>query len=108
MTKYVVRYSPRAAEDVQSAFDWGVENWGREEALKWAVKFETTVDKRLTHAPTACPVAPESAGYEVEVRHLVVGRYRVLFHIEKKNVFVLRIRGPFSGRKLEIDDSDAS
>ncbi|CAN5238105.1 hypothetical protein BH20ACI2_BH20ACI2_00830 [soil metagenome] len=108
MTRYVVRYSPKAVEDLQFAFDWGVENWGREEASRWALKFGTLIEKRLSRTPRACPVAPESVGYPLEVRHLIVARYRVLFNIEEGNVFVLRIRGPFSGQKLKIDSSDAA
>jgi plasmid stabilization system protein ParE len=107
MTEYVVRFSPKAVEDLQSAFDWGVENWGRDEASRWALKFETLIDKRISHTPMAYNVAPESENYPLEVRQLVVTRYRVLFHVEEGTVYVLRIRGPFSGQKLKIDSSDA-
>ena len=34
--------------------------------------------------PERCQIAPESKEFEQEIRHLVVGDYRIFFIIEKK------------------------
>jgi len=48
-------------------------------------------------------VAPESAALGVEVRHLVVGSYRVLFVIRQDTVTVLHIRHAARRRVTEED-----
>ena len=53
--------------------------------------------------PMACPLAPENADFDFELRHLIIRRYRVLFTADENTVFVLRIRGPFSGGTLELE-----
>jgi plasmid stabilization system protein ParE len=108
MERYVVRYSPNAIEDLQSAFDWGNEHWGRDNALTWVVKFEAHIGERLSYSPVACSLAPESAERPLDIRHLVIQRYRILFTIEETTGYILRIRGPFSGQDLEIDRTDAA
>ena len=108
MTRFGIRYSPRAVEDLQTAFEWGADNWGQEEASRWAAKMEQLIEQRLSKSPKACPLAPESASVPLEVRHLLMQRYRVLFNVSDKDVFILRIVGPFSGQALEIDSSDAA
>ena len=59
--------------------------------------------KRLSFIPLACPLAPENSDFEFELRQLVVHRYRILFRIFEETVFVLRIRGPFSGESLDLE-----
>jgi plasmid stabilization system protein ParE len=50
----------------------------------------------LAEFPERCPLAPESAVFPFEVRHLLYGHpphvYRILFTIENKTVYVLHIR----------------
>jgi hypothetical protein len=50
----------------------------------------------LTSLPLSCPLAPESDDLGIEVRQLIVQRYRVLFIVEKKTVTILHIRGPYA------------
>lgn len=103
MTRYVVRYSPRAVEDLDSAHKWGVENWGEREADEWLEHLDNLIARRLSLMPLSCPLAPEDPGFEFELRQLSIHRYRILFRVEGKGVFVLRVRGPFSGGTLEIE-----
>lgn len=42
--------------------------------------------------PGRCPMAPDAPGFEVELRHFVVGEYRALFTVEGRIVFVLHVR----------------
>ena len=46
----------------------------------------------LKKNPLRCPVAPESAFFEEEIRQLIYGKYRILFTVEGETVFVLRVR----------------
>ncbi|MFL6467684.1 MAG: type II toxin-antitoxin system RelE/ParE family toxin [Pyrinomonadaceae bacterium] len=103
MARFAVRYSPQAEHDLQSAYDWGVENWGVQEAAEWVEHFDLLILKRLSLMPTSCPPAPEDPNFDFELRQLVIRRYRVLFRIVKNSVFILRIRGPFSGGMFEIE-----
>ena len=98
MTKFTVRVSPAATRDLWSSYRWGVEHWGEGNAADWLNKIESEVISLLALFPLAFPIAPESAELSVEVRQFKFGRYRVLFTVKKKDVLVLRVRGPFSGK----------
>ena len=97
MSEYVVRFGRLAADDLQSSYDWGVENWGRERADDWIYRLEELIVKRLTRIPLACPFAPETRDFEFDIRHLVVHRYRILFTVTDNEVYVMRVCGSFSG-----------
>ncbi len=103
MSRYRVTYSTRAKQDLQESYQWGVQNWGRENATVWLKQINKLIRQRLSLMPLACPLAPEDPGYGFELRHMPIRRYRILFRVSGKTVFVLRIRGPFSGGTLELD-----
>jgi hypothetical protein len=46
--------------------------------------------------PLASPLAPESEQLGVSIRHLIVGRYRVLFTVRGITVTILHVSGPYS------------
>ena len=46
----------------------------------------------LSDFPRRCPQAPESARASIEMRHLIVGNYRVIFTIIGRTVHVWCIR----------------
>ena len=60
-------------------------------AKRWREKLLQKA-KSLQSLPERCAVAPESDALGAEVRHLVVGNYRVLFAIGTEAVTVLHIR----------------
>ena len=95
MREYTVRVSPFAEQDLVDSYAWGVENWGIERADSWLDEMEQKVFHRLSKMPKGFPIAPESQEFDIEVRHFVVGRYRILFTIGGSEVLVLRVRGPF-------------
>ncbi|MBX3244258.1 MAG: type II toxin-antitoxin system RelE/ParE family toxin [Acidobacteria bacterium] len=101
MKKHTVRFSTQAENDLHDAFWWGVENWGPNEAETWLDEIELKAVVALSQKPLAFPVAPESAEFEQEIRQMVFGRYRILFCLAGKEVLILRIRGPFSGKSLD-------
>jgi plasmid stabilization system protein ParE len=32
---YKVRFNRKAIRDIENSFEWGIDNWGEELALKW-------------------------------------------------------------------------
>ena len=59
-----------------------------------------TILKRLTDDA----LASENDEFEEETRQLIIGRYRVLFTIERKTFHVLHVRGAYVDQRLEGED----
>jgi plasmid stabilization system protein ParE len=97
MKKYKVILHPDAESDIESSFKWGRRAWGEENAKLWVRKLRRAITKQLTSLPLACPRAPESEQLDVSIRHLIVGRYRVLFTATGRTVTILHVRGPYIG-----------
>ena len=68
-----------ALDKPQVAFDW----------------YEDIFEKidTLNALPERCPTAPESQYFDFEVRHLLIGNYRVLFRVLGEIVVVLDFKG---------------
>jgi len=96
MKKYSVIFHPDAETDISSSYRWGRRVWGDKQAKTWAQELQRAIKLRLTSLPLSCPLAPESDDLGIEVRHLIVQRYRVLFIVEKKTATILHVRGPYS------------
>ena len=95
MKKYKVILHPDAETDINSSFEWGSRAWGRENAKAWVRQIRQTIKNRLTSMPLGCPLAPENEELDIPVRQLIVGRYRILFIVEKRTVTILHLRGPY-------------
>ena len=95
MKKYKVMLHPDAEVDIKSSFEWGRRAWGEESARGWVRELRNTLRDWLTSKPLSCPLAPESRELGISVRHLIIGRYRILFIVEKRTVMVLHLRGPY-------------
>lgn len=93
MKKYSVIFHPEAETDISSSYRWGRRVWGDKQAKAWAQELRRAITLRLTSLPLSCPLAPESDDLGIEVRQLIVGRYRVLFIVEKKTTTILHVRG---------------
>jgi plasmid stabilization system protein ParE len=96
MKKYSVVFEDSAQVDMQASYNWGCKVWGKAKAQNWVRDVRTVTKKQLGTLPAAHPIAPENDEFAEEIRHLVVGRYRILFTIRGKKVHVLHIRGAFS------------
>ena len=105
MKKYSVIFHPDAETDVSSSYQWGRGVWGDKRAKAWVQELQRAIKLRLTVLPLSCPLAPESDDLGIEVRQLIVQRYRVLFIIEKRVVTILHVRGPYAAghSSLEAD-----
>jgi plasmid stabilization system protein ParE len=95
MKKYKVILHPDAEIDISSSFQWGGRKWGRKAAEAWIRKLRHTINTRLTSAPLGCSLAPESTELDIDIRQLIVGRYRILFIVENRLVTVLHVKGSY-------------
>ncbi len=60
-------------------------------ALQWYDHIHKKI-LTLETSPNRCPQAPESQYFDFEIRHLLIGNYRVLFRIESNTVIVLHFK----------------
>ena len=88
--KYKVEFTYQAESEANAAYRW-IANDAPSNALNW---FEGLIQaiETLGSMPERCAIAPESEDIGQEIRHLIYGKYRVLFSIEDQTVFVLHIR----------------
>lgn len=97
MTEFVVVIAPSAERDIERSFAWGCEYWGFEMAVFWVNELRDTIEKELPLLPKRFAIAPDDDGTGREFRQMFVGRYRVIFHIREERIYVVHVRGPFSG-----------
>jgi plasmid stabilization system protein ParE len=102
MKRYRVEFSREALDDIERSFEWGRKEWGEDAAIRWYRKLTYHTRNVLSMIPLAQPIAPESRKANREIRHLMFGRYRILFEVEGKLVKVFHVKGAYTGR----DDSD--
>ena len=95
MKRYAVVFEESAQADVRESYNWGCRVWGKREAQQWVRKLRTAVSQQLAVVPKGFPLAPEDDEFSIEIRQLVVDRYRVLFTIKGRNVHVLHVRGSY-------------
>lgn len=97
MTDFIVVIVPSAEEDITESFLWGCEFWGVETAIDRVNDLRTAIEEQLSRFPNRFARAPDDDGTDRELRQFLAGRYRVIFHIREETVFVIHVRGPFSG-----------
>ncbi len=102
MTAYKVEPTRKALEDADEAFLW-IYQEAPDASLRW---YEGLLKafKSLAKNPLRCGLAQESILFESEIRQLLYGRYRILFTIKQKTVFVIRVR--HGARKHLTPDDD--
>lgn len=98
MRTYQVEFSEKAIADLDTSFEWGCEKWGTVKAATWYFATRHSIYSLLGSFPLGHPIAPENAEYSVEVRQLILGRYRIIFNVTDTVVTILHIRGPYSAR----------
>ncbi len=90
MKSYRVEPTEKALADVGEAYFW-INEQSEGAALRWYEGLMKAL-RSLEKNPLRCPLAPESAFFEEEIRQLIYGKYRILFTVEDETVFVLRVR----------------
>lgn len=97
MKRYRVTFSEDAVAELTASLEWGIENWGADAAWRWYNSLRNQTRELLGAFPLSQPIAPDAEEYEVKVRHMIVGRYRVLFTVQGETVTILHVRGPYTG-----------
>jgi plasmid stabilization system protein ParE len=90
-----VETTAAAEQDADAILGWLLSEHAGDTGMRWFLALQDAITS-LAEFPERCPVAPESAVFPFEVRHLVYGKtrhvYRILFTIEDTTVYVLHIR----------------
>lgn len=84
-----VTIMPAAEQDLRSIIAY-VRDESLQQALVLTEHFADAIDS-LSLFPDRCPLAPESEAWDIQVRALLVFRDRVLYTVNPKGVFILRI-----------------
>lgn len=96
MKRYRVTFSEDAVTELTASLQSGIENWGEDAAWRWYYSLRNQSLQLLGAFPLSQPIAPDAEEYDVEVRHMIVGRYRILFNVQGETVTILHFRGPYS------------
>ena len=86
---YRVEITEPAEGEAREAARW-IAQYYSEKAMLWYFDFLETADS-LQNFPYRCPLAPESSETR-ELRHLLFGKYRIIYLIDDKTVYVLHVR----------------
>lgn len=100
--RFAVLVQPTAEEEIDAAFVYLASEASLEVAARWYNRLEESI-ATLANLPRRCPVAPEDALFEEEIRHLLVDPYRVIFTIRGKQVHILHVRH-MARRSLGVRD----
>jgi plasmid stabilization system protein ParE len=88
-TKYRVRITRTAERDIEEAWAFIAQD-SPEEAEKFISGLEEQV-QTLERFPERCPLIPENEILGARYRHLIYGKYRSVFRVAGKTVYVLRV-----------------
>ena len=90
MTKTYNVYITRSAEqDILDIWHYICDD-NKLRAKKFIARIETEIAK-LKKYPKRCRVIDESELLGIEYRHLIMENYRIIFRIDAKNVYIMRI-----------------
>ena len=87
---YRVEITGRAESDAEAIYHW-IAQYSSEKSTLWYLTIQEAIES-LADFPARCPTAPESHTFATEIRHLLVGNYRILFRIDDETVYVTHIR----------------
>ena len=98
MQKFRVEIAPVVIDEIEEAALYIAKD-SVIDAINWSIEIEKKIQS-LELFPTRCPLAEESQLFDYDIRHLIVGNFRLLFRIEKATVKVLYLRSGWQERKL--------
>ncbi len=90
MKHYTVTITPTAENDLASRYHQIAEE-APQHALEWYFGIISAIES-LNQMAERCPIAPENVDVQKEIRHLIIGDYRILFCITDNSVKVLHIQ----------------
>ena len=90
--RYEVVVQPAAEAELEECYRY-IWNDAPERAARWR-KTVLRKAESLSRWPERCALAPETAAFGHEIRHLIVGVYRLLFTIDHsaRKVHILHVR----------------
>jgi plasmid stabilization system protein ParE len=100
--RYKVILQPSAEEEIDAGYVYLVAEASVDVAERWFHQIEQALET-LEAMPRRCPMAPESAYFEEEIRQLLVPPYRILFTITASEVHVLHVRHSSRRSLGEVD-----
>ena len=90
-----VETTAEAERDADAILEWLLSQPTGDTGIRWFTALTDAIES-LAEFPERCALAPESALFPDEVRHLLCGRiphvYRILFTITGHTVYVLHVR----------------
>jgi toxin ParE1/3/4 len=87
--KYKVHITASAQTDIQLIYDY-IAHENPVNAIHFIDELEAKV-AALDHFPQRQPAIPENSFFGTDYRHLIVKKYRIIYRIVGKDVFILRI-----------------
>jgi len=93
---FLIDIASSAKEDQREAIRWYAENYSEDYAKRWNDGIEFAI-KSLAGNPCRCALIHENLFLSLDCRQLLYGKskkskHRIVFTIEEKTVYVLRIR----------------
>ncbi len=95
---FAVRELPKAKEDKQAILEWLLER-SRQGAAAWLDAYDDALGRLRDRADSYGQALENDECPQVDVRQLLFKTrrgsvYRIIFFIDQRDVFVLRVRGP--------------
>jgi plasmid stabilization system protein ParE len=87
--KFRVKITQAAKKDIEEIFTFIAED-SPQQAHRFLQALEKQV-KNLESFPNRCPLIPENELLGSHYRHLFYGKYRSIFRISEKTIYVLRV-----------------
>ncbi|TSE07415.1 type II toxin-antitoxin system RelE/ParE family toxin [Aquimarina algiphila] len=100
MKSYIVQIKPSAELDITTRYHQ-IKESSEQDAINWYLTIIKTIES-LDQLAERCPSAPESEHVAQDIRHLIIGHYRVLFSIEETNVHILHVRHSAMSREQSL------
>lgn len=100
---YRVIVEKSAKIEIKEAALW-IAQYSPERAMLWYFDLEEAFGS-LKNFPARCSLAPENKHFQEEMRHLLIGKYRIIFTIRDERVHILHIR--HSSRKTLTPEEEA-
>lgn len=92
---YPVRITAKAERDVDEILNWLTRQGAAAAAQRWFDRLWASLGA-LEKFPHRCPLAAEAGDLQLPIRELVFGkrhgRYRILFQVVERKVYILHIR----------------
>lgn len=90
MTQYKISIAPEAAKEIENIYLYIAKD-SPNNAAGWYFAIYDKI-QTLKDFPTRFPIAFENRYYDYEIRHLIIGNYRVLYRIQDRNVQILHVK----------------